>query len=121
VSMKNGSTPQTPCEIFSLGEVEDYTVIINSITSVPGSQDDFGIFSIYPNPSADFLNVRFNKNYNTTTLKIVDQLGNIIRTCHVLSNEAATLDIHDLSNGLYFLVASDMNGRTKVEKWVKGM
>ena len=48
VSMKNGSPAQTPCEIFALGEVEDYTVNISSITGIQGqeSSSNISVFQI---------------------------------------------------------------------------
>ena len=70
-------------------------------------------FDVYPNPSSDVINVRFESNGNRE-ITVLDELGR-----PVLRKRAAglmiQLNLESLSTGLYFL-KSNMDGKVSVKK-----
>ena len=107
VSMKYNASP-TPCETFTYGEVEDYTVIISNTggqnyTMNFENEGDFS-FEIYPNPvKGEVLHVDVAgfeaKNYAVYTMlgQLVDK-GSFSNTINV-SNLASGVYIIEISNG----------------------
>lgn len=80
-----------------------------SIEIKPTSINEFSttnIFSFYPNPANDILNIRLNKIGNYT-IQLFDVIGNIISNKIVLSNNV--IDITNYSNGIYFIQLSEKN------------
>ncbi len=64
-------------------------------------------FSIYPNPSSESINIRFNTGGQSTTLTISDLHGNIVYSLSSNSN-SQEIPVHGLANGIY--VISSGNG-----------
>jgi chitinase len=58
-------------------------------------------FSVYPNPSASSINIAFENN-NNSSLQILDVSGAIMKEQKML-NTQETVDISNLSSGLYFI------------------
>lgn len=56
--------------------------------------------SIYPNPSAGLLNINTDTD---ASLQIVNQLGQTVKTSKVKANEINTLNIENLTDGVYFV------------------
>lgn len=79
-------------------------------------------FSIYPNPSNDVINIRFANNLsneNNATLSIVDVLGQtILQQAIVLNNGSETINISNLSKGMY-IVNIIHAGQNNVTTFVK--
>jgi bacillolysin len=114
VSMKYGSAPG-PCESFSYGEVEDYSVNIGSSLSAgiaafgqPAAEElgneTNSDFVIFPNPATDFINFRVNNN--TTTVKILTLTGAEVKKA-ALVDGSQPLDISSLVPGVYILSIND--------------
>lgn len=119
VSMKYGSYP-TPCETFTYGEVEDYTVnilpsldedggtdsAIASVYTIEGD-NDFKHLEVYPVPSQGFVNVKFlTHGSQTNTLRILDIYGKEYNRFSFLTEreqQGHTVDISNLIDGVYFM------------------
>ncbi|MFN3968686.1 reprolysin-like metallopeptidase [Flavobacterium sp.] len=110
VSMKYNASP-TPCEIFSYGEVEDYTVIITAtarfeeetIVSKPA-------IKIYPNPvTGEVLNIANLEN--PATFRIYNLLGQVMANNKI---ENDTVDVSSLKPGNYIIEIID--GGTRITK-----
>ncbi|PKH49873.1 peptidase S8 [Tenacibaculum sp. Bg11-29] len=112
VSMKYNAAA-TSCESFGDGEVEDYTVIIAAAavnampTVVPGenidSQENFDLI-VYPNPSVDFIQVKFASQSANMTYKIVNVVGSIVQSGHLGSS---SINVSNLNTGIYILEVND--------------
>ncbi len=63
----------------------------------------FNELSVYPNPSSDFLNIKFNSfNVNSKKVQVTDVSGRIIKEMNFRDNEMQ-MDLSGVSNGIYFL------------------
>ncbi|MBK7431231.1 MAG: T9SS type A sorting domain-containing protein [Bacteroidetes bacterium] len=71
------------------------------------STDDFDLdsyFTISPNPVLDnLITVLFTKELGNCNLHIYDLLGNLILKSSIVSNESNTIDLKNISNGIYFM------------------
>ncbi len=100
VSMKYNAN-STPCETFTYGEVEDYTVIISNAVN-HGITGDTGFnnseMSIYPNPAKHTLNISLieatGKNY-----VIYNTIGQVVGKGTYTEN----VDVSSLQSGVYIL------------------
>lgn len=79
-------------------------------------------FTVYPNPANDQLTVRFSYNQaSATTVKIMDISGQVVQTINLGQAEGEkqlSLDLTDLSTGVYFVELSNAQG-TQTKKFVK--
>jgi len=114
VSMKYNAAP-TACETFSYGEVEDYSVNITSSSSAPSTENPFAekfgnekvdIFSIYPNPATEKLNVVLNGIEGEVSARIYDMRGAVVKF-QMLTDRNNTIEINDLAPGVYMISIDD--------------
>lgn len=100
VSLKVGSILPTPCEYFSFGEVEDYTVVIKDTALF--YQDKV---IAYPNPFMDFI---YTTNVtNGTPYKVYDMSGRLINSGTVMLNK---IDLSFLLPATYILAIEGQEG-----------
>lgn len=120
ISMKYGAAP-TSCELFTYGEVEDYTVSfaasgLNSpVANLPGSSvtapavnsktKDLKL-EIYPNPASDLLNVMVSGAGESVNIKVYNALGQIIDEFNIKDTQAA-INLSKYKKGLYYLGVDD--------------
>jgi hypothetical protein len=134
VSAKYGAY-STPCETFTYGEVEDYTINIstigktNALAKVEASESlensfiDFNTNDItaYPNPVSDVVTIRLN--YNTIDepkkVKMITSKGIELGTQEVvLENNEFRIDTKGLKTGMYFISVQEAD-KQKVVKIIK--
>ncbi|MGZ3867289.1 MAG: phospholipase D-like domain-containing protein, partial [Bacteroidia bacterium] len=60
-------------------------------------------FAVYPNPSTGIVNVLVKNAGSQLTVKITDQLGNVVKETTAFSNDVVSVNVEDLSSGLYFV------------------
>ncbi len=124
VVMKYNAASTGSCETFSYGEVEDYLVYLTPVARSKesfvyepgfeiGYEDD--MFTLYPNPAEDFVNIRLPENSNVT-VKVVDLNGKLMKTIQLSGNNE--INISDLSRGIYILDIFD-GRKTTVQRLVK--
>ena len=124
VSMKRSSA-QTPCEVFSFGEVEDYTVnILPAKNSEPetatGTGEDIdAALSFVPNPTADATTINFPGLDGTITLHIFDFTGILMETQKADASSSLTLSTNGWLSGVYFIRASDEHGNIAAGKLIR--
>ena len=111
VSMKYNGIP-TSCEAFSYGQVEDYTVNIQSGSrdieennTITSTQE----IKIYPNPAIDILNV--TSVSENATFRVFNLMGQVVLNGNI-SNEM--INVSNLQEGNYILeISSDNKITTK--------
>jgi PKD repeat protein len=124
VVMKYNAASTGSCETFSYGEVEDYLVYLTpvarskeSVVYEPGFEIGYedDMFTLYPNPASEFVNVRLPENSNVT-VKIIDLNGKLLKTVQLFGNNE--IDISDLARGVYVLDIFD-GRKSTVQRMVK--
>lgn len=103
VQMKYNAIP-TSCEVFSYGQVEDYTLNIAltaagiTMDAIADSSNEAFDFSLYPNPTTGHLYVSLADE--KATFEIISFLGQVVKT-GTLSQEG--IDVSELRSGVYIL------------------
>jgi len=120
--------------IYGLGYFADSTIFYNDTIRTKGFSDIVlmyfenmkSIFNnktpilLYPNPSNDFLNIKFSKTINTQIkINIYDSNGRLIsKSTQVPSNNQIQIKVENLNSGVYFLTI--LNGKQQSSgKFVK--
>ena len=131
VSSKYGAYP-TPCETFTYGEVEDYTINItastpvNIIASAREVQSEImesneAEIVAYPNPVSDIVTIRLNyfSTSNTKKVKMISGNGTEIGTQEVeLFDNEFRIDTKKLNTGMYFISIQEPD-KQRVMKIIK--
>mgnify|MGYP003604592619 CR=1 FL=1 len=102
------------------GTWNNLSVTLNGVAEVTASANDFvsSKFSIYPNPANDVLNIS-NADFQIKQVGITDINGRAIKTIiQSIPSQETTIDVSDLSAGVYFLVINTTEGKA-VKKFVK--
>ena len=76
--------------------------IINSLLSVPEFDTNIQV-KIYPNPVEDVLNIEIDNYDSITDLNIYSTTGKIVFSKKQFDNKKTSIDISNISQGLYFL------------------
>lgn len=74
-------------------------------------------FSIYPNPTSNYLNIKFPKDVIKVSLTILDVLGKKVLQKKVFENQNK-IDLSGFSNGVYFAKIT-LNSESKTYKIIK--
>ena len=125
VSMKQGSLP-LPCEIFSYGEVKDYSINISAPQTalIPRSaqKDESTITSnlsltLFPNPAESMINLKLNELYGNENYAIYNMQGSVVKNRQIDSN-VTRIDVTGFPAGIY-LVNVKSGGQNFQEKFIK--
>lgn len=76
-------------------------------------------FYMYPNPVRDKLFLSSNEKTGTLKLKIFNIEGKLLSTQNLEFDKQASIDVSNLSTGIYFLNIEDGNGNVEVRKFIK--
>ena len=119
VSMKNNSLP-TACEVFSAGEVEDYTINITTNTTrstdeVTTTKEETTVtneiakidFKLYPNPvKGDIVYFSGIENENATSYRIYNLMGQQVADGLIENN---AVNVSALMPAIYIIEVTDGN------------
>jgi hypothetical protein len=104
-------------DITSCSSSAVVTVNVNTCTEIDELVAN-GV-NIYPNPTNGIINITLSSELTkNSTLEIYDAIGKLIVT-EVLSNELNTLNISNLSNGIYSFRVMNNNTMVKFGKLAK--
>jgi bacillolysin len=131
VSSKYGAYP-TPCETFTYGEVEDYTINITASTPVAtmasarteqseNSELNEAEIIAFPNPVSDIVTIRLNylSESNKKMVKMFSGNGVEVGTQEVeLFNNEFRIDTKKLNTGMYFISVQEPD-KQRVVKIIK--
>jgi hypothetical protein len=89
------------------------------ITVLPASVQDVNKdeIKLYPNPARMELNVSGDVRF--TRIDIVSLNGAMIRSMKNVNAGKVVIDISGLADGVYYLIATDVNGKIFIRKFVK--
>tara|TARA_Y100000994_G_scaffold237411_1_gene228940 strand:- start:1669 stop:3930 length:2262 start_codon:yes stop_codon:yes gene_type:complete len=88
-----------------LSDVVSVNVFVNNNNTVINENNNTWL-NIYPNPANNQLNIIFNNAINNNTIILFDHLGKVCDNIQVQNIEAGgkiTIDVSNLSSGLYFI------------------
>ena len=74
-------------------------------------------FSVYPNPTNDILNIKFDKNSTEIKSAQISDLSGRIVLEETLENQ--TINVKSLSIGTYILMVKDVDGKLFYQKFIK--
>ena len=97
-------TDYTVTHIFTPDAVQIKAVTANDATLSIETVDGNMSISIYPNPTAAILNVKFDKDLELTIYNLLGQ--------QVLQSNSKTLDLSGLNDGTYILVTKNLENNT---------
>ena len=129
IQMQYNAQQNNPCALFTYGEVEDYSVVVNGNSQSPAvSQDgilkDSEIASelvIYPNPAKDYLTAEFrNIVYGNVKIKVYNIIGKQMMYLENTFQEGTnnfSLNTSVLINGLYILEL-EINGKINRQRFM---
>ncbi|MEP0265372.1 T9SS type A sorting domain-containing protein [Dokdonia sp.] len=89
-----------------------------SIRNTTLSVDDTTVIplSIFPNPAKDQITIRTTNP--STSIKVVNMVGQVVIENNAIENQQS-VDISKLSNGIYFLQATNISGNQKTIRFIK--
>jgi hypothetical protein len=73
-------------------------------------------FTLYPNPSSDFLNIQFDQNRNVSQIMIYDLAGRMVMSTKETQNR---IDTASLTSSNYMLQVTFENGSQGGQRFVK--
>ncbi|MEP6514237.1 MAG: T9SS type A sorting domain-containing protein [Parafilimonas sp.] len=119
VSMKKGGPGQTPCEVFSRGEVEDYSVniipakLVSSFEHTMGEKISMQL-NIYPNPATNLLIVNVKGSDGKVSMQVFDLAGKVTWSQFIDVPDQQQIDVQALPPGIYILRVRDGSGNIAI-------
>lgn len=75
--------------------------------------------SMYPNPTNDLLVIEAINKTGKHKIQIYSPEGKLLKTQNIGFNKQASIDVSNLSNGIYFLKIEDEQGDTETKRFIK--
>jgi hypothetical protein len=99
-------------------ELNRYSIVFNNVVTKASSFPLNNSINIYPNPAKETLNIDFSLKNEDLKVSVVDMLGKEIINEN-LRNQHTSLNIQNLSSGVYFVKVINGNECVGIKKWVK--
>ncbi len=113
--LTGNSVSYDPYSVF-LAKTADSATILNTTNAFAMDR-----ISVYPNPTARFLNVELSEIdlMSIEAIKIINMQGQVVRSIKKTVVQHGSLDVSDLSSGSYFIAFYNAGGRFGISKIVK--
>ncbi|HNS18347.1 MAG TPA: GEVED domain-containing protein [Bacteroidales bacterium] len=115
VTEKTGGSP-TSCEVFTNGEVEDYTMSFAS-GPVSATMQNKLMLELYPNPASDMLNIVLSGHGEKVNIKVTNAFGQVIDDFNV-TTDRTSLNLNSYLKGIYYIGADD-GSQTTLKKFIR--
>lgn len=83
------------------------------------NENELSKFSIHPNPAKNQLFLNSKKPAGNLKVKIFNIEGKLLSTQNVAFENQTSINVSQLTSGIYFLNIEDENGKTEVKKFIK--
>lgn len=100
-----------------LGTVTSSTILIKDNDFNGLNNNKVVIFNVYPNPASQKVNVVANENINT--ISIVNMIGQTVLTVNGVNSLNKSIDVSELSAGVYNVVVNSENGSSSKRLIIK--
>ena len=87
---------------------KDFT--INIVTSVKEQNEFLNAISLYPNPTKDVFDIELSSGLESFDVEVYNQLGSVLKSRHASYTDKTTIDISELSSGIYYVVIKTKMG-----------
>ncbi len=113
--------PPDPCagSGYSSGETEDYTVEVVPAQNVGITPSAAPPISAYPNPVADVLTITGTTLRGTITCRLLNALGQAVKTQETPWRPHLAIDVTHLPTGLYTCELHDTKGQVQTTRFLK--
>ena len=94
------------------------TIFVTNISTGLGSDDiekNTLSFTVYPNPTVDYLNISGDDTQNAT-FRVFSVSGSLVREGNLENN---TIDVTSINNGNYILMLTTAEGKTLTKQFIK--
>ncbi|HIA37824.1 MAG TPA: T9SS type A sorting domain-containing protein [Flavobacteriales bacterium] len=112
IQTKLGGFASSGCEVFTYGEVEDYTVeIVSSNKMIAGDDENIleenennWVVKTFPNPSNGIINIKVEASTDEDfTFKVMNLRGQVVHEGMGSDGLGARIDLADQPKGIYFI------------------
>ena len=107
------STDRAWTDPSTLGDMKMMEEISESVRSLNSDLT----FRIYPNPATDKL--QLISNTGISHIQVINMTGQTVRNIRVDNERLVTLDVNELSSGMYMISVRDRNDHYGMQKFVK--
>jgi hypothetical protein len=116
--MRHGE--QTPCDTFTHGEVEDYSVIIAPQQVGLASTEKY-VAKVFPNPASSQITVQLSDELSSSAnVEVIDLAGRILQKSMVPDHTTLiNLNISNLPPGIYLVRIASADRTMITQKWIK--
>ncbi|MDF2450646.1 MAG: large protein [Bacteroidota bacterium] len=84
--------------------------VISIPTSIESQNELLNSMTLYPNPTKDVFDIEFKSGFDSFDVEIYNQLGSLLLSKHITYTDKASIDISELSSGIYFVVVKTKMG-----------
>jgi len=102
---------------IQIDELQFYNVILDDSVLSDNTVTE-NVFSCYPNPVNDIIQIQTKTNYTMIELSISDINGKVFGKYTYNNTNSFNLNIQDLASGIYFLNIS-ANSENKIQEYIK--
>ena len=101
----------------------NFPIVTNTVATTFSvlANHNFGLdeeLLLYPNPVGNVLNIKFKSSFENASVKIFNQLGQLVKIVDNIANQANAIAMDDLKNGSYIIQITTNKGTT-VKKLIK--
>ena len=96
-----------------------YAVVFNEYFSTSEIAASAKTFLCYPNPAKDIVHIELSENSDCQSIEIYSLDGRLVKTHHGTSLQPSTINIANLTPGLYLIKVSMSDGKEFTERIVK--
>lgn len=84
--------------------------VISIPTNINSQNELLNSLTLFPNPTKDLFDLEFKAGIESFDVEIYNQLGSVLKSSHLTYTDKTTVDISDLSSGVYYVVVKTKMG-----------
>jgi subtilisin-like proprotein convertase family protein len=97
------------------GTINSWSIEVCRANSISTTSFEESLFSLYPNPASEIVNIKLNKYTKGQYAEIFDLNGRLVKSIDLDNSSVQAVDIRSLNNGIYLFKLTQGN-KTHTEK-----